>query len=437
MNKLKIVWICHFSNKEVREQLPLASQKLRNSLKNLLGEKKKNSYRDFAPWVTNLTKEFKNFKEVELHIIAPHTGLERKTAEFKMDGIHYHFFKSDESSVLGKLKEKLVRKKDNNYISNRKIVQQLITKIKPDIINLIGTENPYYSITTLDIANIPVYVSVQTVYTNPLRKTHSFVEQERWDLELKIHQKEIYFGCGGRMHRDLILKNNPQATVFKMFFPLEKPSLVKEVPKEFDFVFFASGVTNKKGVEDAIDAFAIVRIQMPKASLNIVGGCSRDYKLKLQKKIESLDLQENISFNGYFDLHADMHQHLKRARFAVLPNKLDIISSTVIEAILLELPLVTNRTSGSPYLNKDRETVLLADIDDVESLAENMLRLLNNLELAERLKRDAKFFVEKEFDNATSAKRLLSNYKAVIDHYHQNITIPNQQLFDMDEFPIY
>jgi glycosyltransferase involved in cell wall biosynthesis len=79
----------------------------------------------------------------------------------------------------------------------------------------------------------------------------------------------------------------------------------------------------------------------------------------------------------------------------------------------------------------------LADIGDTEKLAENMLRLLNKPELAKKLKRDAKAFVEKEFDNTTSAERLLRNYKAVIDHYHQNIPIPKNLLFDTEEFPIY
>jgi len=437
MSKIKVVWICHFSNKEIREKLPLASQKLKNSVKRKLGKKNDNTYRDFAPWITNLTKDFKKFKEVELHIVAPHTGLKRKTTEFEMDGVHYHFFKSDDRSILGYFKKRLVKNDDVNFESNRILVREFIKEIEPDIINLIGTENPYYSITSLDINDIPVYVSAQTVYTNPLRSKHSFVEQKRWDLELKIHKKETYFGCAGRMHRDLILDNNPDAIMFKMFFPIEKPYLVKEISKEFDFVFFAAGVNNKKGVEDAIDAFSIVKKQKPTTSLNIVGGCSSDYKLVLEEKIKHLNLENNITFNGYFPLHSDMHQHIKKARFALLPNKLDVISGTIIEAILLELPLVTYKTSGSPYLNKDGETILLADIGDTERLAENMLRLLNDSALAKQLKTDAKAFVEKEFDNTTSAKRLLSNYKAVIEHYHQNRPIPNNLLFDLEEFPIY
>ena len=60
MNKLKVIWICGFSNPEIRAKLLLAT---------------KNKYSDSAPWVTTLIKEFQNMDEIELSIISPHKGL--------------------------------------------------------------------------------------------------------------------------------------------------------------------------------------------------------------------------------------------------------------------------------------------------------------------------------------------------------------------------
>jgi len=431
MEKIKVVWICHFSNQQIRKRIPLSKLHFSNLLRRLVGKPAFN-YHDFAPWVTNLIKEFEKFNDVELHVIAPHYGLIRYTSEFELNGVYYHFFKPDLPLLFVNFPERLCLR------VNRFLVKRYLKVIKPDIVNLIGAENAYYSITSLEIKTIPVYVSAQTVYSNPLRKMHSgSVVKLNWYTELKIHRKEQYFGCAGRMHRDLILGNNPEAIIFKMFFPLERPYCVKEVSKIFDFVFFAAGVTKKKGIEEAINALALVKKQKHGVTLNVVGKFSSDYKTTIQQKIISLNLEDNISFNDYFPIHADMHQHLKKARFALLPNKLDVISGTVIEAIFLELPVVTFKTSGTPYLNKDGEIVLLADIGNEEKLAENMLRLLNEPQLGFQMKRDAKAFVEREFDNTASAKRLLSNYKAVINHYHHNIPIPKEQLFSTDEFPIY
>ena len=240
------------------------------------------------------------------------------------------------------------------------------------------------------------------------------------------------------MHHDIILDHNPAAIVFKFNFPIQKPLIFEEdVKKEFDFVFFSAQVTNKKGIEDALDAIVIVRQKNWKVSLNVVGKCALEYKKILLNKINTLGIIGNVTFKDYYPVHADMHDHIRKARFALLPLKLDIISSALIEAMSLGLPVVTYKTTGTPYLNKDGETVLLAEIGDVDGLAANMFRLLNSPELADKLQKDAILFVNKNFDNTTSARRLVDNYRAVIDHYHYNTPIPKELLFDLNEFPIY
>jgi len=435
--QIKVAWICHFSNQRVREYLPLSKMRLLNFLKSLFG-KNRITHVDFAPWVSNLIKEFEKFSTVELHIISPHKGLKRFKYEFKIDGIYYHFFKFELSSLVSKLVGKIFKDQQKKYLLSRYSVRSFIKTINPDIVNLIGTENPHYCITVLDIKNIPVYVSVQTVYTNPDRIIYSRVcEKHKWDIELKIHKKEKYYGCAGRLHADLILKNNPNVVIFKNFFPVQRPSVNNILPKEFDFVFFAARVTPSKGVEDAIDALAIVKKDKPDVSLNIVGYCNLDYKKTLISIISNKGLTKNIYFTDYFPLHQDMHHHISKSRFAILPFKLDTIPSAIIEAMFLGIPIVAYKTSGTPYLNKDGVTVLLSDIGDIDKLAENMLMLLMSNELSVTLQKAAKRFAEKEFNNTKNALRLLRNYEAVINHYYNKTLIPEELLFDFTEFPIY
>jgi glycosyltransferase involved in cell wall biosynthesis len=437
-NKLKVVWICHFSNEEVRARLPLSKMKVHNTIRYILGKKKNDGYSDFAPWVTNLIKEFEKFNDVELHIISPFYGLKYFTSEFEMNRVFYHFYLPEIPIIHFNLPTALTWRGKPKFLLNRYFVKGFMSKIKPDIVNLIGSENPFYSITALDIGNIPVYVSTQTVYTNPDRKKYSdSCESINWDVELKIHEKVKYYGCSGRMHRDLILQNNPDAIIFKMFFPIEKPKQIKEMSKIFDFVFFASGLTKKKGIEDAIDALAIVKKEKYNVKLNIVGSCFAAYKSFLIDKINALDLKENIVFTEYFPIHSDLFQHISLSHFAVLPVKLDVIPSSIIEAILLGLPVVTYKTSGTPYLNKDGDSVLIADIGDIVMLAENMIKLINSTTLAKKLRENARAFVEREYDNTTSATSLIRNYKAVIEHFNNNTPIPENQLFNINEFPIY
>lgn len=433
-NRIKIIWLCHFSNSEVRSNLSLSSNHFSNIIRKFIGVKKAKPYTDFAPWITSLGHEFERLENVELHIISPHIGLKKWTQSFTIRNIHYHFFKPD--IPILHISADLVFK-NSIYLMNRLLISSFIKKIKPDLINLIGAENPYYSIAILDIKNIPVYLSCQTVYSNPIRNKYSIVNEQRWNLELKIHRNIQYFGCSGRMHRDLVLKNNPKAIIFKMFFPIQKINHIKQQPKAFDFIFYAGELNNKKGTEDAIYALKKVKTRFPKITLNIVGQCTPQYKTYLLEIINTLDLKENIFFSPPFTNHEDLLTHITKSRFAILPNKLDVISGTIVESILLDIPVVTYKTSGSPYLNKNGQAVLLADIDDITTLAEQMIFLIQKPKKANQLALNARRFVEEEFDNTKSAKRLLSNYREVIGHYRNRIKIDENQLFDTNEFPLY
>lgn len=152
---MKIVWICHFSNAEIREHLSLSNNWIANKIRKVIGKKKAAPYTDFAPWVSNFIKEFETFESIELHIISPHQGLKPFTQYFELRNIHYYFFKPD-LPILNLRYDMFLKKP--KYRMNRFLVSQLIEEIQPDLVNLIGAENPYYSITALDIKNIPVYL---------------------------------------------------------------------------------------------------------------------------------------------------------------------------------------------------------------------------------------------------------------------------------------
>lgn len=435
--KIKVAWICHFSNERVREKLPLSKMRASNFLRTIFG-KTKFKYGDFAPWVNNLITEFEKFEEVELQVIAPHAGLTKKRFDFEMNHIHYHFFKSENDTFLARIKNTLGLNKQPKYLINRYRIKQIIDLIQPDIINLIGVENIYYSIADLDINNIPVYVSIQTVLNNPNLCQYGVGTPYQREIEMKIFQKEKYFGCAGRLYYDLIQKINSQAIFFKMFFPIQNLPIIKEnISKEYDFVFYAARVVKNKGIEDVVEALALIKKEKPNVKLNVIGYCPIEYKKFLINKIEELDLKMNITFHDYFPLHEDMFRQVLKSKFAVVPGITAVINSTVIEPILLGLPVVTYKTSGTPYLNREKECILLAETGDTQGLANCMLKLMNDENYAQMLASNAKEFVTRSFDNATSAKRLLEDYKAVIAHYHHGTPIPDELLFDLNEFPKY
>lgn len=285
-NKLKVVWLCHFSDEEVRRKYPQkTSRPLYNFARKILGLYKKNGLSsDFAPWVTGGIEEMRKHGDVELHIISPQTDMKGITCEFSIDGVYYHFYNPNWTLLLMHvLKNNALWRKLQNSSHH---ANKFISKIHPDIINMIGAENPYHSCTVLDVdKNIPVMVSLQTIYANPDRlqyKNNKRIDKTpHWYIDKLIQTNFHFFGVMGIMHRDKLLINNPNAVPLAFSFCGPKMPVVKEVNKEYDFINFAATHKITKGSMDSLKALAIVKEQYPDVNLNFVGGCTDEVRKEL------------------------------------------------------------------------------------------------------------------------------------------------------------
>ena len=74
MQKKKIVWLCHFSNTEIKAQFH------------------ENKVQEFAPWISLLIEIVSKIENIELHIVSPN-HFTNVDSNFKLKGIHYHFYK--------------------------------------------------------------------------------------------------------------------------------------------------------------------------------------------------------------------------------------------------------------------------------------------------------------------------------------------------------
>jgi len=417
MHKIKVAWVCHFSNNEIRKQLPLAKKGVQVS--------------DFAPWITNLLDEFKRFGEIELHIISPHRGLNVFTHSFDMDGIHYHFFQAD-APFLNRHWPHLFRLDAwTGFAFNRFLVRRFLSKIQPDLINLIGAENAYYSSTVLGIRNIPLLISIQGIYSNEERFKAEKKDIVRCNIERKVHSENKYFGISAPFMPDLIRRDVPDPILFWNRFPIKivKLNSVQYIEKEYDFVFFARMVP-LKGTEDALEALALVKQIKPDVTLRMMGYANESCLNALKEIIKRLGIEKNVKIGGFFPLHEDLLREATKAKYYILPTKLDTIPGTILEAIYLDLPVISYNTGDIPLLNKGDMRVLLCDQGDITSLARNMISLLDEPALGDDLSRKAKMFVENWFDNKTIAHNFIDQYKAVLSHYYHKEAIPKSLLYE-------
>lgn len=429
MEKLKIVWLCHFSNPLVRKHLKNGVGKIEYLARKFM--KKPIQSIDFAQWNTNALKEFEKFTdEVDLHVISPGYAMKNKESIFVENGIHYYFFK-DERSLFGKIlnyfiKQNFIYKKNRKYIANK------ILTIKPDLVHVIGTENPAYSLAALDIPEtIPSFVQLQTLVIDPDFKKNYPISNERYqyisNIERKILEKANYIGTVAKKFISYINLNvKIKHPIISTTLALTEPVNLSSGKKDYDFVYFALNVN--KAVDYAIEAFAIAHRFKPSITLDVVGECSVSLKIQLDRRIKELGLQHCIFFEGKLPTHDDVICQIKKSHFALLPLKIDLISGTIREAMANGLPVVTTVTPATPDLNKDRESVLLSPIGDFESMAKNMLKLLDDEQYAKMIRKNAGITASERVSNELHMRKWVDAYRACIENFKNGTQIPQNLL---------
>lgn len=420
--------ICHFSNSAVRARLPLDDRRLYSYMRKILRLPAKSmSYGDIAPWDSNIIEGFKTRNDVELHVISAHTGLKKNVIAFTEDNVDYRFVRCDQATML---KHLIPSPKIWLWLNPmRKIVTRLVTEIQPDIVLLFGAENAYISSTILGLDNYPRMVMCQTIYNNPQRKEFSVVDKKNAYTERKIFEGNKYFSTISDMHRNLLREMKPDATIFHWEATTPLPKVKTDVEKEYDFVNFALEMSLKKGFHDSIKALAIVKREFPEVKLNLTGGCPSNVRKELEQIIEELDIKENVIFTPFFEKQEDLFQHIQKARFAVLPCKMDYVAGTMTQCMHYGIPLVVYETSGTPSLNIEGECVMIAKNSDIEELAEKMVYFLRHPEETKQMAVRAKLYSERFTNRKKIVDEILKSCYAVIEKEKEGKDIPKEVLF--------
>jgi glycosyltransferase involved in cell wall biosynthesis len=400
-NKIRVVWLCHFSNEEIKEYFNIRE------------------INEFAPWINNLIQLFKHNPSVELHIVAPNVFTNKKK-EFVIDGIHYHFYQRipiiGTNSLLKKAYTFLKVEQITDFCWIKYAIRKIITKIHPDIIHLHGAENPYYSAGILPLINkFPVITTIQGFICN--NTVTNYNVKYRIRLEKEIIEQCRHFGTRTDDMSQLVVKINPNAVLHHHGYAIAIPSVVKEnigKNEPIDCLFFAR-VCKDKGIEDLLEAISKIKKTVPSISLAVIGKADKKYLSELNVLCDKLKIESNVNFVGFLPKQADIYEYALQAKLCVLPTHHDIISGTIIESMFLKLPVVAYAVGGIPELNKMEETVRLVDKGNIEDLAQQITFLLNNKEERKILAEKAYSLAQKRFNkNDLIENDILKAYNLVI-----------------------
>lgn len=176
-------------------------------------------------------------------------------------------------------------------------------------------------------------------------------------------------------------------------------------------LLYVGRIRPEKRVDNLIKALKIIHEKYEKnIYLLIVGaGPYETEEQKIRQLCEKLGLFDYIIRAGAIK-HEKTPKYYAAADIFILPSIIEGLPNALLEAMAMGKAIVATKTGGIVDVVKDKESALLVDVDNIEDLANAIIELLRDEELAQRLAQKARKIIEEKYA-----------YKSVYDMYREEI----------------
>jgi glycosyltransferase involved in cell wall biosynthesis len=142
----------------------------------------------------------------------------------------------------------------------------------------------------------------------------------------------------------------------------------------------------QKGHQYFIEAARIINEKMPEVDFLVVGGAVNEeeekFKKELEERVKEIGLFEKIIFTGFYP---DLIYLLSNVEIVVIPSLYEAPSAVAMEASAMRRPVVASNVGGIPEVIIDGETGFLVPPKDPQAIAEKVIFLLKNPQIAKEM----------------------------------------------------
>jgi glycosyltransferase involved in cell wall biosynthesis len=170
----------------------------------------------------------------------------------------------------------------------------------------------------------------------------------------------------------------------------------------------------KKGFDLMVDACALLQERGVPFEALIVGQDDKHGDV-IRRRVTQLGLEDKIELPGAMGPPELLDEYRRASALCMpcrlLPDDRDGIPNVLVEAMAAGTPVVATAVSGIPELVTDGVNGLLIDPEDPEQLADALIRLHADTELAQRLRGAARQTIDERFDGDRLARELASLFE--------------------------
>lgn len=173
-------------------------------------------------------------------------------------------------------------------------------------------------------------------------------------------------------------------------------------------ILYVGRLSKEKGIEYLVKAIPIILKEIPKAELVVVGA---GFKKNLEGLVKSLDLSENVIFTGLIK-GENLGKLYQDAEVVVIPSIwAENCPIVALEAMAYGKPLIASRLGGLPELVEDGETGYLFEPKNPDDLADKVMRILSDFELAREMSLNARKRAEESYSAEGYYQELIKIYQ--------------------------
>jgi glycosyltransferase involved in cell wall biosynthesis len=228
-----------------------------------------------------------------------------------------------------------------------------------------------------------------------------------YNLFKKYADKILILKTGtGRMIKRLLTSKGISSSKFEYVLNGVDMRLIKSVPEKqkiYDGCFLG-GLRPNKGLYEIVPIWRNVCEIKKDAKLILIGHIDPIYLKELKKNISENKLEQNIKILGFVDSERKKIEYLKSSKVFIFPSLEEGFGIAALEAMACGLPVVA--WNLPVYREVFPKGMVRVPIGDIKKFADEVLRLLNDPELYEKMRSEATEMASKYDWNEIAKKEL-------------------------------
>lgn len=214
------------------------------------------------------------------------------------------------------------------------------------------------------------------------------------------------------------LQSEPSAILYN---PIDSLGNENSVGYDQNLVVFVGTLNHNKGIARLLEAWRLVKQSCTKAELHVFG---KDGKTKdgqsmqafLREQFRDMAMAQ-VYFHGMVG-RDELFRVLSTARVAVFPSLVEAFALAPLESMAWGCPTIFTKRASGPELIEHGQDGLLVDPESPEEIANAIVRVLKDDDLAIRLGQAGRQKIQDRFSLNVILPQNEAFFKQCIDHFH-------------------